>query len=102
MTGSPERDEMLVGALSGATARVVLYANNTSTGVSGDVKVVAVNGTFQNERVTGNTSGITGNVTSVTLGDLRPYVGDMLYIENRPVSVRTADQIEDIKITLLY
>jgi hypothetical protein len=102
MTGTPERDEMLVGALSGATARVVLYANNTSTGVSGDVKVVAVNGTFQNERVTGNTSGITGNVTSVTLGDLRPYVGDMLYIENRPVSVRTADQIEDIKITLQY
>jgi hypothetical protein len=100
MTGRPERDEMLTGALSGATARVVLYANNTSTGVSGDIKVVAVNGTFQNERVTGNTSGITGNVTSVTLGDLRPYVGDILYIENRPVSVRTADQIEDIKITL--
>jgi len=102
MTGTPDRDEMLTGALSGATARVVLYANNTSTGVSGDIKVVAVNGTFQNERVTGNTSGITGNVTSVTLGDLRPYVGDILYIENRPVSVRTADQIEDIKITLQY
>lgn len=102
MTGSPDRDEMLVGSLSGATARVVYFANNTSTGVSGDIKVVAVNGTFQNERLTGNTSGITGNVTSVTLGDLRPYAGDMLYIENRPVSVRTFDQIEDIKITLQY
>lgn len=102
MTGTPERDEMLVGALSGATARVVYFANNTSTGVAGDIKVLALNGTFQNELITGNTSGVTGNVTSVTLGQLVPYRGDITYIENRPISLRTLDQIEDIKITLQY
>lgn len=102
MTGILERDEIITGDVSGATARVVYFANNTSTNTTGDVKVVAVNGSFQNEKITGNTSGYFGNVTSVTSGELEPYVGDVLYLENRVVSVRTFDQIEDIKITLQY
>jgi len=102
MTGVLERDEMITGELSGATARVVYFANNTSLNTTGDVKVIAVNGTFQNERITGNTSSYFGNVTSITYGELKPYVGDVLYLENRVVSVRTFDQIEDIKITLQY
>ena len=100
MDGTPQRDEILTGALSGATARVVYFANTSLT--AGDIKVLALNGTFQNEQITGNTSGVTGNVTSTILGELQPYKGDILYIENRPVSIRTFDQIEDIKITLQY
>jgi len=102
MTGVLDQDEMITGALSGATARVVLFANNTSTNTTGDLKVVGINGTFQNEKITGNTSGYFGNVTSVTSGELEPYEGQILYLENRPVSVRTFDQIEDIKLTLQY
>ena len=102
LTDIPQRDEMINGALSGASARVVYFANTDNTNTRGDLKVVGVNGTFQNEVITGNTSLITGNVTSTTVGELEPYRGDMMYLENRVVSVRTFDQIEDIKITLQY
>jgi hypothetical protein len=102
LTGIPQRDEMLNGALSGASARVVYFANTDSTNTRGDIKVVGVNGTFRNETITGNTSTITCNVTSTTVGDLEPFKGDIMYLENRVVSVRTFDQIEDIKITLQY
>lgn len=102
LTGIPQRDEMLNGALSGASARVVYFANTDSTNTRGDIRVVAVNGTFQNETISGNTSTITCNVTSTTVGELEPFKGDIMYLENRVVSVRTFDQIEDIKITLQY
>ena len=93
---------MITGDISGASARLVYFANNTSTNTTGDLKVLAVNGTFQSERFTANTTGVTGNVTSTIIGDLAPYKGDILYVENRQASVRTYDQIEDIKLTLQY
>ena len=102
VTGIPDRDEMITGDISGASARLVYFANNTSTNTTGDLKVLAVNGTFQSERFTANTTGVTGNVTSTIIGDLAPYKGDILYVENRQASVRTYDQIEDIKLTLQY
>ena len=102
LTDIPLRDEMIDGAISGASARVVYFANTDSTNTRGDLKVVGVNGVFQNETITGNTSLISGNVTSVTYGEFEPYKGDVLFLENRVVSVRTFDQIEDIKITLQY
>ena len=102
LTGIPQRDEMVNGALSGASARVVYFANTDNTNTRGDIKVVGINGIFQNEILTGNTSLVTCNVSSITTGELEPYKGDIMYLENRVVSVRTYDQIEDIKITLQY
>lgn len=102
LTGTPAPDEIVDGEISGASARVVYFANSNSTGTSGHIKVVSVNGVFQNERVTGNTSGASGNVTSVTFGSFAPHQGTILYVENRPQSIRTFDQIEDIKLTLQY
>ncbi len=102
LTGVPVQDEIINGQLSGASARVVLFANNTSSGTTGDIRVVAVDGVFQNETITGNTSGVVGNVISVTPGSLVPRSGTIIYLENRPQSIRTFDQIEDIKLTLQY
>jgi hypothetical protein len=102
LTGTPAPDEIINGQVSGASARVVYFANNNSIGTIGHIKVVSVNGVFQNETITGNTSGVTGNVTSVTPGSFVPFRGTVLYVENRPASVRTFDQIEDIKLTLQY
>lgn len=102
LTGELQQDEIVNGQVSGASARVVFFANNTSSGTTGDIKVVSVNGVFQNETFTGNTSGATGNIVSIVPGDFLPYSGSILYVENIPPSVRSLDQIEDIKLTLQY
>jgi hypothetical protein len=62
--GDFEQDEILVGPVSGATGRVVSFANTNATGTTGILKVVDINGVFVNERITGNTSAVTANVTS--------------------------------------
>lgn len=100
--GDFEQDEIVVGPVSGATGRVVSFANTNATGTTGILKVVDVNGDFVNERITGNTSIIAANVTSIQAGELSPYKGDILYTENRVAAIRSADQIEDIKLIIQY
>lgn len=102
LTGALEQDEIINGQVSGASARVVYFANNTSSGMTGDINVVGIDGVFQNETITGNTSGATGNITFIVPGDLLPYKGSILHLENIPPSARSPDQIEDIKLTLQY
>jgi hypothetical protein len=102
LTGALAQDEIINGQVSGASARVVYFANTTSSGTTGDINVVAIDGVFQNETITGNTSGAVGNIISITAGDLLPFSGSILYLENRPETIRTFDQIEDIKLTLQY
>ncbi len=102
LTGTLERDEIINGQVSGASARVVYFANNTSSGMTGDINVVGIDGVFQNETITGNTSGATGNIIFTVPGDLLPNSGNILYLENISPSVRTFDQTEDIKLTLQY
>ena len=100
--GNFEQDEILVGPVSGATGRVVSFANTNATGTTGILKVVDINGVFVNERISGNTSAVAANVTSTQAGELSPYKGDILYIENRVAAIRSADQIEDIKLIIQY
>jgi hypothetical protein len=102
LTGTLQQDEIINGQVSGASARVVYFANTTSSGMTGDINVVAIDGVFQNETITGNTSGATGNIIFTVPGDLLPYSGSILHLENIPPSVRSSDQIEDIKLTLQY
>ena len=100
--GSFEQDEIVVGPVSGATGRVVSFANTNATGTTGILKVVDINGVFVNERISGNTTAVTANVTSTQAGELSPYKGDILYVENRVAAIRSADQIEDIKLIIQY
>ena len=103
ITGGPfYQDELITGAANNAIARIISFANTNAAGTSGVFKVTDVNGTFESEVITGNTTSATATVTTVQAGELRPYSGDIIYRENRSVTSRSVDQIEDIKIVVRY
>ena len=54
--------------------------------------------------ITGNTSGATAVIVAngVSDPDMKPYSGDILYIENRTNVTRATNQIEDFKIVLEF
>ncbi len=52
--------------------------------------------------VTGGTSGATGTIAVITTPGLRPYSGDIIYVENRVPIARAADQIEDVKLVIQF
>lgn len=101
-SGPFQRDELINGGTSNALGRVVAFANTNSAGTAGVLKIVDVQGTFTAETITGNTTSATATISTVESGELRPYSGDVIYRENRAVTSRTADQIEDIKIVVRY
>lgn len=101
-SGPFQRDEVINGSTSSALGRIVSFANTNSAGTAGILKIVDVQGTFTTETITGNTTSATATVSAVEAGELRPFSGDVIYRENRAVTSRTADQIEDIKIVVRY
>ena len=96
------QDEVVTGTANGATGRVVDFANTNAAGTSGVLKVIDYHGVFQAEVITGNTTGATATISSVGAAELKPFTGDIIYRENRSVTSRSADQIEDIKIIVRY
>jgi hypothetical protein len=103
ITGGPfYQDELVIGTANNATGRIVEFANTNAAGTAGVLKVIDVSGTFEAETITGNTTSATATVSSIAGGELRPYSGDIIYRENRSVTSRSADQIEDIKIVVRY
>lgn len=103
ITGGPLlRDEIITGTANGAIGRILTFANTNAAGTAGILKVIDVDGTFEAESITGNTSGATATVSAVENGDLRKFSGDVIYRENRSVTSLTIDSIEDIKIVVRY
>ena len=102
-SGNFNADEMVSGGTSGAKARFVSFANTNAAGTSGVISVTGLDGTFTaSETLTGNTSTQTATVGSINTRDLRDFVGEVLYVENRlPVS-RSPDQTEDIKLIVRF
>lgn len=96
------QDEIVTGTANGAIGRVVEFANTNAAGTAGVLKVTDVYGTFEAETITGNTTSATATVTTVTAPELKPFSGDIIYRENRSVTSRSADQVEDIKIVVRY
>jgi len=96
------QDETITGTANGAIGRIVEFANTNAAGTAGVLKIVDVSGTFEAETITGNTTSATAIVSSIQAGELRPYSGDIIYRENRSVTSRSSDQIEDIKIVVRY
>ena len=96
------RDEMVSGGTSSALGRIVSFANTNASGTTGVLRLTDIQGTFTTETITGNTSSTTATVASTTSPELKAYSGEILYRENRAVTSRTADQIEDIKIVVRY
>ena len=52
--------------------------------------------------VTGGTSGATGTIAVITTPGLKPYSGDIIYVENRVPIARATDQIEDVKLVIQF
>lgn len=103
ISGTYQYDEVVNGGTTGHTGRVVAFANTNAAGTTGVLSLTGVSGTFAtSETLTGNTSSVTATVSSVNTADLRPYSGDVMFIENRPPVTRATDQSEDIKIIVRF
>ncbi len=103
--GAYTLDEIVRGGTSGASGKLVSYANTNSGNTAGVVRLLDTqsNGTFSaSETITGLTSGITATLDSIAYGTLEPYTGDIIYIENRGPISRATDQIEDIKLIVKF
>lgn len=96
------QDEIVTGTANGAIGRVVEFANTNAAGTAGVLSVVDVRGTFETETITGNTTSATATIGSIAAGELKPFSGDIIYRENRSVTSRSSDQVEDIKIVVRY
>ena len=112
-------DELVTGATSGATGRVIDFTGNNTLRLSdiipaGNSTTAGYNGIHGyfaiNEVIAANTTGASGSGASatangsgaVTGGDLTRFSGDILYVENRSPVTRAADQIEDVKLIIEF
>ena len=108
VTGDFIEDEIVVGATSGAKARLVYFANTNGARTQGVAKVIRVttNGTggsfTPGETLTGTVSSVTANVVSLTKPALKPHTGFVIYTENREAVLRDPAQTEDYKIAIKY
>ena len=115
-------DELVTGATSGCTGRVVDFTSNNTLRLTDIVpagnsttagynsiygyfttsEVIAAN-TINNELGAGSGASATANdAGSVTGGDLKRFSGDVLYVENRSPVTRANDQIEDVKLIIEF
>ena len=112
-------DELVTGATSGCTGRVVDFTSNNTlrltdvvpNGNSTTAGFNSIYGYFTNtEVIAANTTGAGGSGASatanragaVTGGDLKKFSGDVLYVENRSPVTRANDQIEDVKLIIEF
>jgi hypothetical protein len=112
-------DELVTGATSGATGRVIDFTGNNTIRMSdiipsGNSTTAGYNGIYgyftNTEVIAANTVGNGGSGASatangsgaVTGGDLERFSGDIIYVENRSPISRATDQIEDIKLIIEF
>ena len=112
-------DELVTGATSGATGRVIDFTGNNTLRISdiipaGNSTTAGYNGIFgyftNTEVIAANTSGAGGSGASATAngsgaivgGDLERFSGDIIYVENRSPVSRASDQIEDVKLIIEF
>lgn len=81
---------------SGDNSAVVVNANTTF------VEVVEYRGSFSdNDSLTDGSATASVN-GAITLGELLPYSGDIIFVENRESIQRSETQTEDIKVTIKF
>lgn len=76
---------------TGVGTGTLKYFNNDTTNYSAFAPT---------EVITGLTSGATATIASITDREILLFEGEVLYIENRRPIMRSADQIEDIKLLI--
>lgn len=103
ISGTYLQDEFVNGSTSLAKGRIVQFANTNGAGTSGVLSLVNVEGNFTNtETITANTSTITAVINGITLPELRPFTGKVLYALNRVALDRDIDQTEQINLTVKF
>ncbi len=105
-------DELVTGAASGATGRVVDFTSNNTlrltdiipNGTRTTAGYNGIAGYFTNtEVIAGASASATANGSgAITGGDLTRFSGDILYVENRSPVTRASDQIEDVKLIIEF
>jgi hypothetical protein len=103
-SGRYTKDELITGGTSTAGSRVVSFANTNGANTTGTLSVTNVDKSYSAaETITAGSSGLTATVGAVaSTGDLLPYKGKVLYVENRGAIQRATDQTEDIKIVVKF
>ena len=102
----PYKDLRIISQVLGpSTANKLLgvepVTGSNLTAPDGGTAITGKPGGFQtSESVT--CSGSTATVHSLTSGELQPYSGSILYVENRSPVARASDQTEDIKLIIEF
>lgn len=103
VSGTFAQDEFVRGGTSGASGRVVYFANNNLSGTAGVLHLTYPERNFINgETLTANSTAVTALVGTITQPDLVPYSGQMLYTVTQPPLQRDADQTENFTITVKF
>lgn len=105
--GAYDTDEIIRGTNSNSNAIIVSATVNTesntaivrysSTNSDTDLLVFELG-----ETVVGNTNSTSGIITAITVPEVLPYTGEVLYTENRRKIVRASDQAENIHIVISF
>ena len=103
LSGTLNQDEFVRGNTSGATGRVVFFANSNLAHTSGIVHLTYPGGNFANgETLTANATGVTSQLQAITQPDLTPYSGRVLYKVTQVPLERDADQTENFTFTVKF
>ena len=103
VSGSYTEDERVSGGTSGASGRVVMFANTNSGATTGTLFLNEIEGTFSNgEVLTANQSTVTCTTSGITGSDIVDFSGRVLYKENVQQIIRAVDQTEDVKLTIRF
>lgn len=102
--------ESIIGESSGALGTQIGFINSDTIRFTLDDRLgdgakflKGKNCTLAQERIRGVTSGATAIINSVTPPDIKPYLGDVIFINNREIVTRTADlQIETITLIINF
>lgn len=85
---------------SGSNTATVVEWDNTNSHL---YSTLPLNLGFANgASVSGGTSGASGTISVIDTPGLRPYSGDIIYVENRVPISRASDQIEDVKLIIQF
>ena len=102
-------DEVITGATSGATGKVVDFKSNTTlrmvdvvTGTVATAGFDGIRGSFQDGEVITGAAGGSSTTNGIVGGDLLKFSGDVIYVENRSPVTRADDQIEDVKLIIEF
>lgn len=98
-------DRVIVGATSGAKALVDYYDSTNGYVYFHQTHETGFEAFTNGESISeeaGSGAGTLESSNATIEGDINPYSGDVLYIENRAAIDRSADQTEDIKLVIRF